>query len=462
MSDVASGNTFEYAASGNTFEHVASGNTFASYIVKNNFLLQRLAIIGTGIAGMSCGYFLHKEYDLTVYEQGDYVGGHTNTVSVDEDGKPVHFDTGFMVFNHETYPYLTKLFAELKVETKKTSMSFSVQHVPTGLEYCGSGMNGLFAQRKNIFSPKFIRMLMQISRFNKEAIKIIQDSGFKIQDSGEITVEEFCAKHNLGDDFLQKYLIPMSGAVWSTPPEKMLGFPALTLMRFFYNHGFLGLDTQHQWWTVSGGSKNYRDKIIAPFKEKIMVNNAAVSVLRDDDGVIVKSADGKAKLYDKVIFACHGDEAFHLLKHKTADEERLLSCFSYQPNRAIIHTDESVMPKTKAAWSSWNYRISKKNGVEIPSTIYWMNSLQGCSDKKNYFVSINSDGTIAPEKIIREIDYTHPLFDVPAINAQKELPKLNETGPVYFCGSYFRYGFHEDALLSSVQLCEGILGRKLL
>jgi predicted NAD/FAD-binding protein len=424
--------------------------------------MQKLAIIGTGIAGMGCGHFLHKEYDLTVYEQGDYVGGHTNTISVDEEGKPVHFDTGFMVFNHETYPYLTKLFAELKVETKKTSMSFSVQHVPTGLEYCGSGLNGLFAQRKNIFSPKFIRMLMQISRFNKEAIKIVTGGGGQVTGEINLTVAEFCEKHNLGADFLHKYLIPMSGAVWSTPPEKMLGFPALTLMRFFYNHGFLGLNTQHQWWTVTGGSKNYRDKIIAPFKEKIQVNNGAVSVFRDEDGVIVKSKDGKAKMFDKVIFACHGDEALQLLKNPNADEQRLLSNFKYQPNRAIIHTDEAVMPKNKNVWSSWNYRIAKKDGVEIPSTIYWMNSLQGCSEKKNYFVSINSNGNIDPSKIIREMDYTHPLFDVPAINAQKELPKLNETGPVYFCGSYFRYGFHEDALLSSVQLCESILKKKLL
>jgi predicted NAD/FAD-binding protein len=424
--------------------------------------MQKLAIIGTGIAGMGCGHFLHKEYDLTVYEQGDYVGGHTNTISVDEEGKPVHFDTGFMVFNHETYPYLTKLFAELKVETKKTSMSFSVQHVPTGLEYCGSGLNGLFAQRKNIFSPKFIRMLLQISRFNKEAIKLMESPEFGVQSEKEITVEEFCKRHHLGSDFLHKYLIPMSGAVWSTPPEKMLGFPALTLIRFFYNHGFLGLNTQHQWWTVTGGSKNYRDKIIAPFKEKIQVNNGAVSVFRDEDGVIVKSKDGKAKLFDKVILACHGDEALQLLKNPAKEEERLLSNFQYQPNRAIIHTDETVMPKNRRVWSSWNYRIAKKDGVEIPSTIYWMNSLQGCSDKKNYFVSINSNGNIDPKKIIREMDYTHPLFDVPAIEAQKELPKLNEAGPVYFCGSYFRYGFHEDALLSAVQLCELILGRKLL
>ncbi len=411
---------------------------------------------------MSCGYFLHKEYELTVFEQADYVGGHTNTISVDENGKQVHFDTGFMVFNHETYPYLVKLFAELKVETKKTEMSFSVQHVPTGLEYCGSGLKGLFAQRKNIFSPKFIRMLMQITRFNKKAIEIIENANLKIENSQELSVKEFCEENNLGNDFLQKYLIPMSGAVWSTPPEKMLDFPALTLIRFFYNHGFLGLDTQHQWWTVTGGSRQYRDKIIAPFKEKILVNSAVVGVRREDDGVVVKSKDGQERKFDKVIFACHADETYALLEEKSPNENRILSCFHYQPNKAIVHTDEAVMPKTKGVWSSWNYRIVKNGDVEMPSTIYWMNCLQGCSDKRNYFVSINSNGNIDPKKIIREIEYTHPLFDVPAINAQKELAKLNETGPVYFCGSYFRYGFHEDALLSSVQLCTSILKREVL
>ncbi|CAN5301288.1 NAD(P)/FAD-dependent oxidoreductase [soil metagenome] len=422
--------------------------------------MQKVAIIGTGIAGMSCGYFLHKDFDLTIYEQADYVGGHTNTIAVDEDGKAVHFDTGFMVFNHETYPYLTKLFDELKVETKKTEMSFSVQHVPSGLEYCGSGLNGLFAQRKNIFSPKFIRMLRQITKFNKVAIELMAEDDGQWDES--LTVEDFCEKHNLGNDFLQKYLIPMSGAVWSTPPDKMLGFPAITLIRFFYNHGFLGLNTQHQWWTVNGGSKNYRDRIIAPFKDKIQINNGVVSVRRENGKVIVKSKDGQEQTFDKVIFASHGDETYKMLQGKTADEERLLSCFKYQPNKAIVHTDEAVMPKTKKAWSSWNYRIVKKDNMEIPSTIYWMNSLQGCSDKKNYFVSINSNGNIDPKKIIKEIDYTHPLFDVPAINAQKELTKLNENGPIYFCGSYFRYGFHEDALMSSVELCSAILNKKVL
>lgn len=419
--------------------------------------MQKLAIIGTGMAGMGCGWFLHKEYELTVYEQNDYVGGHTNTISVDENGTPVHFDTGFMVFNHVTYPYLTKLFAELGVETKKTSMSFSVQHVESGLEYCGSGLNGLFAQRKNIFSPKFIRMLMQISRFNKESVNWLQN-----EKDENLSIADYCKRFGLGEDFIHKYLVPMSGAVWSTPPEKMLDFPAHTLIHFFYNHGFLGLNTQHQWWTVTGGSKNYRDKIIVPFRDKIMVNNAAVSVRRENGKVKVKSKDGQEREFDKVIFACHGDDAIAMIENPTADEKRLLSCFRYQPNKATVHTDDSIMPKNKKVWSSWNYRIAKKNETELPSTIYWMNSLQGVSDKRNYYVSINEADEVDPKKIIREIDYTHPLFDVPAILAQKELPKLNETGPLYFCGSYFRYGFHEDALLSAVQLCEGILNKKLL
>lgn len=420
--------------------------------------MQKLAIIGTGIAGMGCGWFLHRDFDLTVYEQNDYAGGHTNTIAADEDDRPVYFDTGFMVFNHVTYPYLTKLFDILGVETQKTSMSFSVQHVDSSLEYCGSGLDGLFAQRKNIFNPRFIKLLLQISRFNKIANAYVKGD----KALPEITVAEFCSNHGLGEEFLHKYLVPMSGAVWSTPPDKMTGFPAHTLIRFFYNHGFLGLDTQHQWWTVTGGSRMYRDRIIAPYREKIMTDNAAVSVTRRGEKTEVLSRDGQVRVFDKVIIAAHGDEALRLLAEPTADEKRLLSCFRYQPNKATVHTDESVMPRTKKAWSSWNYRIAPGTKGRNPSTIYWMNSLQGVSDKRNYFVSINEAGEVDPAKIIREIDYTHPLFDTAAIQAQQELPGLNLAGPVYFCGSYFRYGFHEDALQSAVHLCSSILGKQVL
>jgi predicted NAD/FAD-binding protein len=415
---------------------------------------ERTAIIGTGIAGMGCAHFLYKTCDLTIYEQNDYTGGHTDTVTVDEDGKPVYVDTGFMVFNYQTYPNLCRLFDELKAPVKKTQMSFSVQHVPTGLEYSGSSVNHLFAQRKNIFNLRYIKMLMQIGRFNKESVKIVDDPKYADYSIGRY-IEEF----GFGEDMLWKYLVPMSSAVWSTPMEQMLDFPAVTLIRFFRNHGFLGLDTQHQWYTLDKGSQSYRELMIKPFKDRIHHNRKAIKVVRENGKVIVHASDGSQETFDRVIIASHGDQALQMLAEPTADEQRLLSTFKYQYNKATLHTDESIMPKTKLAWSSWNYSIRKQNGKLTPTTIYWMNELQGVSDKKNYFVSINPHDDIDPAKIIKEIDYEHPLFDVPANNAQAELHKLNESGPIYFCGSYFKYGFHEDAFTSAVNLCSQLLGK---
>ncbi|OCX54169.1 NADP transhydrogenase subunit alpha [Mucilaginibacter sp. PPCGB 2223] len=418
--------------------------------------MEKIAIIGTGIAGMGCGHFLNQTADLTFYEQNDYVGGHTNTVTVDEHGKPVYIDTGFMVFNYKTYPNLVKLFKEIGAPVKKTDMSFSVQHVPTGLEYSGSSVNHLFAQRKNIFSLSYIKMLLEIGRFNKESVKIMDDPRYANYSLGEY-IKEF----KFGDDMLWKYLVPMSSAVWSTPMEKMLDFPAVTLIRFFYNHGFLGLDTQHQWYTPVKGSQSYRELLIAPFRDKIHVNRKAVKVSRESGKAVVHASDGSFEAYDKVIIATHGDQALALLYEPTADEQRLLSTFKYQYNKATLHTDESMMPKTKLAWASWNYRIQAEGGRLVPSTIYWMNKLQGMSDKVNYFVSINPHSNIDERKIIKEIDYEHPLFDVAAIRAQDELQKLNQDGPVYYCGSYFKYGFHEDAFTSAVKLCSQLLGRPM-
>lgn len=398
---------------------------------------------------MGCGHLLKDKYDLTLFEQNDYIGGHTNTISVDEGDTHVHMDTGFMVFNYVTYPYLCKLFEEINAPVKKTTMSFSVQHVPSGLEYCGSGLSGLFAQRKNIFNWRHIKMLRQISRFNEESVKILDNQKYR-----NYSVREYVSEFGYGEDMLWKYLIPMSSAVWSTPMELMLEFPIVTLIRFFKNHGFLGLNTQHQWYTLVNGSESYKKILIAPFKDRIVINNGAKSIRRDAGKAIVTTKDGVEHRFDKVIIAAHGDEALAMLAQPTGEEYRLLSRFKYQENLAVVHTDESIMPKTRSTWSSWNYRIEERNGVQIPTTIYWMNSLQGVSQKKNYFVSINPlEGSLDPKKIFRSIKYTHPLFDVPAMQAQDELPRLNETGPVYFCGSYFRYGFHEDAYMSAVELC---------
>jgi predicted NAD/FAD-binding protein len=419
--------------------------------------MHKTAIIGTGIAGMGCGHFLQQQTDLTFYEQNNYIGGHTNTVTVNEDGKPVYIDTGFMVFNYKTYPNLCRLFAEIGAPVKKTDMSFSVQHIPSNLEYSGSSINHLFAQRRNIFNIPYLKMLSQIGRFNKESVKILDDPKY-----ADYSIGQYVKEFNYSEDMLWKYLVPMSSAVWSTPMEQMLDFPAVSLIRFFLNHGFLGLDTQHQWYTPVNGSQSYREILIKPFRNKIRINCKAVNVARLPDGkVLVLGSDGSQEIFDRVIIAAHGDQALKMLDAPTMDEQRLLSNFKYQYNKATLHTDETIMPHKKLAWSSWNYRIQMQDGKLTPSTIYWMNRLQDVSDKKNYFVSINPHNNIDEKKIIKEIDYEHPLFDVPAMQAQDELHKLNQTGPIYFCGSYFKYGFHEDAFASAVNLSSQLLGKKI-
>jgi predicted NAD/FAD-binding protein len=405
---------------------------------------------------MGAAHFLHKEFDITLFEKNNYVGGHTNTVTVDEDGTPIYIDTGFMVFNQITYPNLIRLFSELNVPTKKTSMSFSVHHVPTGLEFSGSGLNELFAQRKNIFNPRYIKMLLQINRFNEECEEVLTDPRF-----AGMTLAEYVKEKQYGDDFLYKYLIPMSSAVWSTPIDLMLEFPAFSLVRFFKNHGFLGLKTQHQWYTIHNGSQAYREILIAPFRDRIRVNADVVKVERHGTSATVVLKNGERADFDKVLFASHADETLAMLADPTDEERRLLSPFTYQENVAVLHTDERLMPKTKLAWSSWNYRIDATPGGGLsPSTVYWMNSLQQVSRKKNYFVNINGEEHVDPSKVLKRIVYTHPVFTVAAQNAQKELSTLNTAGPLYYCGSYFKYGFHEDAFASAVDLCEVLLKRK--
>jgi predicted NAD/FAD-binding protein len=420
--------------------------------------VKRIAIIGTGIAGLGCAHFLHRRFNLALYEKNDHIGGHTNTVSVTEENRSVPIDTGFMVFNEVTYPNLTRLFQELGVAVKPTKMSFSVQHLPTGLEFCGSSLNHLFAQRKNLLRPRFWRMLRQINRFNSEAVAALNGLEFQAH-----TLGEYVRERNYGDDFLNFYLVPMSSAVWSTPPELMLDFPAVTLLRFFHNHGFLGLHTQHPWLTVVNGAKSYVEKLTAPFHDKIGLYRAAAGVRREGGGVKVTDVSGQTEMFDHVIFASHADETLKLLGDADERERRLLGEFKYQPNLALLHTDASVMPKTKRCWASWNYRIDYDAGGRIcPSTIYWMNSLQGVSDRVNYFVSINGADFVNPAAVLKRIPYEHPVFSLGAIRAQRELPKLNaRMSNVFFCGSYFRHGFHEDAFTSALELCRLISGERL-
>ena len=416
-----------------------------------------IAIIGTGIAGMGCGHFLHASHRLTFYERNAYVGGHTNTVTLDEDGAPVHVDTGFMVYNEATYPNLTRLFRLLSAPTVETEMSFSVQHTASGLEWCGSGVNGLFAQRRNLFRPSHYRFLSEVHRFNRTSPEVLDGAEF-----ASSTVGDYVATRGYSDDFLWKYLIPMGSAVWSSPPGEMLEFPVRTLVRFFRNHGFLGLNAQHRWKTLAGGSRTYRERLIAPFRGAIRCGRAAARVVRGDRGATVHASDGSSESFDRVIIAAHADEALSLLASPTADERRLLSPFRYQKNTATLHTDARVMPRTQRAWSSWNYRLDETtDGPATASTIYSMNHLQKVSRTKNYFVSINDPGLVRPERILRTIEYDHPLFSLDAVRSQGELPLLNRAGPVHFCGSYFGYGFHEDAFTSALHLCRAITGSPL-
>ena len=423
--------------------------------------MAKLAIIGTGIAGLGCAHFLHRDYELTLFEQNDYTGGHTNTVTVSEPntGRKVPIDTGFMVFNHATYPLLTRLFRELAVPTKPTLMSFSVRNAGSGLEFAGSSLNHLFAQRRNLFRPRFYRMLAAVSRFNREAIAALDDPAVQNE-----TLGDYVKRRDYGEDFFNLYLVPMSSAVWSTPPELMLEFPATSLLRFFHNHGFLGLHTQHQWWTVEGGAKTYVEKISAPWRDRLRLGSAATRVIRSPRGVTVMTSAGTAQQFDQVILACHGDQALRLLDQPTSDEARLLGEFKYQPNVATLHTDTRVMPRTPLAWSSWNYEINRDPAGRVSTaTHYWMNSLQGVSNRENYFVTINRPEAIAPEKTLLRIAYEHPLFSLGAVRAQAELPALNAaargTTGTFFAGAWQRYGFHEDGLLSAYNLSTQLLGR---
>lgn len=404
-----------------------------------------VAVIGSGIAGLASAYFLRNDYTVTLYEKNNYTGGHSNTIQVNEDND-VAFDTGFMVFNHKTYPLLTKLFAELNVDTYPTSMSFSVQHTNSRMEYCGTGLNGLFGQRRNMVNPRFWNMLSHINRFNQ------QSRTFLDQYDETITVRQYCKDLKLNDDFLFRYLIPMSSAVWSTPPDLMLEFPALTLIRFFDNHGFLGMNTQHQWYTVNQGSRTYVKKLLDIASPEVKLNTAVTCIRRTGGKVEVTDSKNNKSMFDHCIVASHADQAVKMIGDLTETERKILSAFNYQKNKAVIHTDDRVMPQRKRIWSSWNYRINESSKGFSNSTIYWMNNLQKIKSRYNYFVSIDDPGFINEKKVVTEIEYEHPLFSTAAIRSQKSLDILNRDN-LYLCGSYHRYGFHEDALMSAEKAC---------
>jgi len=428
--------------------------------------MKRVAIIGSGISGLGAAWFLHRDFAVTVFEADSHIGGHANTVTVAEHGATVPVDTGFMVFNRVTYPNLARLFDALEIPAKRTDMSFSVTHVPQGLEFCGSSLDHLFVQRRNLLRPSHYRMLWQIDRFNREAVAALDDAAVE-----RMSLAEYVDRGGYGGDFLRLYLLPMSSAVWSTPPGRMLQFPAATLLRFFHNHGFLGLHTQHPWWTVQGGSQEYVARLVRPFRDRVFSRTPVRRVRRRPDGVDVVT-DTATTTFDKVIFACHPPVTRNLLAvDATPAESRLLGCFPYQPNMATLHRDPAVMPRTRRAWSSWNHRTEAvgggQDGAEAGpldhSTHYWMNRLQGVSPRQDYFVSITDRPRPDRREVLRRIPYEHPLFDLAARKAQPDIPVLNAAAiggtETYHVGAWQRHGFHEDGLLSAANLSRLLLNR---
>jgi len=402
----------------------------------------KIAIIGTGIAGNVAAYKLHQNHDVTVFEAGAYVGGHTNTVDVYDAGTSHAVDTGFIVFNDRTYPNFISLLDEIGQESQPSVMSFSVQQQDTGLEYAGSSLNALFAQRRNLFRPAFYRMLRDILRFNKEALPDVEQLGHTD------TIGAYFAEKNYGKEFIDHYLVPMAAAIWSAEPVAVLDMPVSFLVRFFANHGLLQTSGRPTWRVIKGGSREYVNKLVAGHRDRIRLNSPVQSIRRTGNRIELRSASGGNESFDYVFVACHSDQALGMLADPTVAEQEVLGAIRYQKNEAILHTDAALMPARRLAWAAWNYHIPRDQESHVAVT-YNMNILQGLRTSKDYLVTLNNDQDIDPDKIIQRIQYEHPMFSREAVLAQGRQAEIN-CDRTFFCGAYWRNGFHEDGVVSAL------------
>jgi predicted NAD/FAD-binding protein len=422
----------------------------------------RVAIIGSGISGLAAAHHLNNQAKITLYEAGDYFGGHTHTVDVELPGKDGLIrwgvDTGFLVFNERTYPELIGFFGELGIRTEQSDMSFSVQvpleNSPKVLQWNGASLNSVFAQRSNLLKPKFIGMLYDLMRFNHIATELAQ-SNQEVQLLQPLN--EFLDFHQLGNEFRNWYLLPMLGCIWSCPTDQMLKFPVATMIRFCHNHGLLQVKNRPQWFTVFGGAKRYVEKITSRLSDA-RLNTPVLKIERQADGVYIGTADGK-EFFDHVILATHSDTALQLLASPSEEEQRLLSQIRYQTNRAVLHTDASVMPEKKLAWAAWNYERARSTSQEKDHVClhYWLNRLQPLPFMENVFVSLNPIRSIDRSKILGEFNYEHPVFDLAAIEAQKKLSNLQGKFRTWYAGAWQGYGFHEDGLKSGLAAAKALL-----
>ena len=419
----------------------------------------RIAIIGAGISGLTVAYRLSPTHEVTLFEANDYLGGHTNTVEVEVGGLRQVIDTGFIVFNDWTYPTFVQLLDELGVTSRTTSMSFSVRCDAANLEYNGSSLNGLFAQRRNLLRPSFYRMLADIMRFNREAPELVLNSVA----TDETTVGEFFARHHYSHEFAKHYLLPMGAAIWSCPVGTFENFPIRFIVEFYSNHGLLSIRNRPTWRVIEGGSRTYVAKMAERFRDRVRLSTAIEQVCRSIEGVVVISRNGSPELFDHVVFACHSDQALRMLADSTASERDVLSEFPYGRNIAVLHTDESVLPKRRRAWASWNYRLtdeSSQNISQAATVTYQMNLLQHLRSNHVFNVTLNSDEQIDPTKVLRRFEYHHPIFTVRRAAAQARHHELINANRTSYCGAYWGNGFHEDGVVSAMRVCEALLPKE--
>lgn len=405
----------------------------------------KVAVIGTGIAGLTVANGLKDQAELLVFERNDHIGGHTHTHSVTHEGVCYAIDTGFIVFNDWTYPAFIALLDTLGVDSKPSTMSFSVRCDRTGLEYNGTNFNALFAQRRNLFSPRFIGMILDILRFNKSAPTLL-DEGQK-----DWLLGDYLRHERYGQAFIDHYILPMGAAVWSTSTHDMLQFPARFFVQFFLNHGMLSVDRRPTWRVISGGSKSYVEALVRPFQDSIRTNTAVAGVRRFEDHVVVRTAEGQSFQVDQVVLACHSDEALSLLEDPSDDERQTLGALKYQANEAVLHTDTRLLPQRRLAWASWNYQIPKTASDRVTVT-YNMNLLQGIEAPVTFCVSLNPASPIDPSKVIRQMTYHHPLFTLDSMAAQRRHSQISGLQRTYYAGAYWGYGFHEDGVKSGLEV----------
>ena len=408
----------------------------------------KIAIVGSGISGLTSAYLLNRSHDITVFEAADWIGGHTHTVDVRLGGRDYNIDTGFIVFNDWTYPNFIRLLSQLGVGFKPTEMSFSVCDPQTGTEYNGNNLNSLFAQRSNLLSPTFWGMLRDILRFNREALADLESQRI----SQDTTLGDYLQSRHYGQRFIEHYIVPMGAAIWSMSLADMLAFPLQFFIRFFKNHGLLSVSNRPQWCVVEGGSSSYIEPLTASFRERIRLSCPVSRVERDDQGVTVHSAVGSER-FDKVIFACHSDQALKLLAQPSAAEQQILGALPYAENDVVLHTDIKLLPKRKLAWASWNYRLGGDK-QQMAAVTYDMNILQGIDSDTTFCVSLNQTHAIDPSKILARYSYAHPQYSLAGIQAQGRWEELNGAHHTRFCGAYWANGFHEDGVVSGLRVAK--------